>query len=115
MRRVVAELVNEARDPNDAPRLARLTQAAFDHGSFRRAQGCEGADVLCEFGILMESLDAALRRAGMPTRMIQDALACVDLELEKAEDAALLGWSHGIPWRRLRQRAPLQRLLDELE
>lgn len=114
MRRLVAELVNEARDPDDEKRTRRLTALAFEHGAFRAAQRCRRSDVVCEFGIVLDALDSALRQLGAPQSLIVDAMSGFDPEVEIAQRTALKGWQRAATRRVGAQALAIQRLLDEI-
>ncbi len=114
MRRVVGELVNEVRDPDDNERLRRLAGAAFEHGAFRAAQGFRRSDVICEFGILLDALDSALRQLGTPAAVAKDALAGLDPEVELAQRTALRSWHRAATHRIGPHDLAVKRLLDEV-
>jgi hypothetical protein len=114
MRRVVAELVNEARDPDDDVRVRRLGVAAFEHGAFRAAQGCRRGDVVCEFGIVLDALDEALRRLGASPALTRDALAGLDPDLELAQRIAIRGWHRAVTKGTGVHALAVRRLLDDV-
>ena len=92
MRAMLSELLDEGRDLDAAGRRGRMLCAAYDHGAFRRAQGCRREDITCEFGILLDALDSAMARRGMSRNLIRDALSILDADLELAQQAAVAGW-----------------------
>lgn len=96
MRRVLRELLNQAREPDQESRRY-MVAAAREHGSFRRAQRCRREDLVCEFGLVLDALDAALQRSGMPSSLIRDSLSVLDYDISLAQEAAANGWSHGVP------------------
>ena len=114
MRPLVAELVNEARDPDDDRRTRRLAALALEHGAFRAAQRCRRSGVVCEFGIILDALDHALRQLGAPPSLILDAMAGFDPEVEMAQRTALKGWQRVTTHRLGAQALAVQRLLDEV-
>lgn len=95
IRRVLSELLYQPRDPQDGLRMRRLAIAAFDHGLFRQAQGCDRDDIICEFGIVLDALDGALRHRGLSRGLVQDALSNLDAEIDLAQKSALRGFWRG--------------------
>lgn len=112
MRRVLRELVNQARDPDHEARRYMLA-AAHDHGSFRRAQRCRHEDLVCEFGLVLDALDTALQRTGMPSALIRDSLSALDPDLWLAQEAATNAWHHAMPQRPFEGDPWFKRLLGE--
>jgi len=92
MRRVLSELLDEGRDLDADGRRGRMLCAAYDHGEFRREQGCRQESITCEFGILLDALDTSLAKRGMSPSLIRDALSVLDADLELAQQAAVAGW-----------------------
>ena len=99
MRRVVSEFLNESRDLYGAERTRRLVQAARDHGAFRRAQLCRREDVQCEFGVVVDAVDAALRIHGMAPVLVESAMTLLKADFLVARHAATEGWADSTsPW-----------------
>jgi hypothetical protein len=112
MRRVLSHLLNQAREPDrDARRY--MIAAAREHGAFRRAQRCRQEDLVCEFGLVLDALDGALQRTGIPSNLIRDVLGVLDSDLLLAQDAATKGWHHATPDRPIAADSWFNRLLGE--
>lgn len=113
MRRVVSEFLNESRDVYGAERTRRLLHAAREHGAFRRAQQCGREDVQCEFGVVADALDAALRIHGMAPLLVEGAMALLKADFHAARLAATEGWADsGSGWP---DRGRIENVRDELD
>jgi hypothetical protein len=92
MRSVISELVNEAHEPCDGSHDWRLLLAAFEHGRFRRLQGCSSAILTREFDALRTGLRAVLGDTLISPSVVADALVVLEPELVAAGEAAMAGW-----------------------
>lgn len=115
MRRVLNELLNEARDPDQEARQLNMVAAAHEHGSFRRAQRCRAEDLVCEFGLIIDALDGALQSTGMPSNLIGDALRVLDADVSLAQEAATRGWYCARPERPFAADTWFNRFFGELD
>jgi hypothetical protein len=107
MRRVLSELLNDARDIDHQARRVRMLAAAHEHGVFRRAQRCSSEHIYCEFGLVLDALASVLYRGGVCGDLVQNALTILDPDVRLAEHAAMIGWNHMISSGRLDRQAPL--------
>lgn len=93
MRRVVHELLNEARDPDDGRRPQRLAAAARAHGRFRRAQQCSECDIGREIGALRVAIASLLLETGWSRQLVAGMVIVLELDLSTVREAFRRGWS----------------------
>src|SRR5690242_7136597 len=72
MRRILSELLNEARDIDHAERHFRLQIAAQTHGAFRREQLCALSDLAYELDAVVDATIIALCDTGQPESIVVD-------------------------------------------
>ena len=97
MRRVLSELLNEARDCDRRGRIARMTVAARAHGAFRHAQRYSPRNVYEEFDFLLPAAEAVMTEQGLSPEFVTDAIAILESEVGIALDSALDGWMGSVP------------------
>jgi hypothetical protein len=68
---------------------------------------------VCEFGLVLDALDGALQRTGIPSNLIRDVLGVLDSDLLLAQDAATRGWHHATPDTPMAADGWFNRLLGE--
>ena len=74
MRRILSELLNEARDIDHESRQCRLRIAARAHGAFRREQLCGLTDLACELEAVVAVVNTALCDSGQAESTTRDSV-----------------------------------------
>lgn len=115
MRRLLSELLNEARDVDHDQRQRRLVTAAYDHGAFRSAQRCSESQLVSELASVRDAVRCALLRAGMGPLIVHETLSALEREIGLAERAAVRGWYRGTLRRKTIGVSWFEKLLEELE
>lgn len=95
MPRVLVELLDLARDPDQTTRRQRMTAASRAHGAFRRSQACPGDPIRAEFAKLIVAIHVELQEAGLPPSLAFDVTTCLQPELQLARLAASRGFDAG--------------------
>lgn len=93
MRRILSELLNEARDIDHESRQSRLQIAARAHGAFRREQLCGLTDLACELEAVVAAINAALCDSGQAESTTRDSVHLLASGLQLAQAAAVEGWN----------------------
>jgi hypothetical protein len=114
LRRILSELLNEAREIDHEERRVRLLAAARAHGAFRRGQLCGLADLVSEFEIVVVALRVVLCESGHGECMARDTVIVLDPEIRLSQLAAAQGWNR-TPLTDDRRALGLDRFLTELE
>lgn len=97
MRRILSELLNEARDIDHDERRLRLVLASGSHGAFRRAQRCTLPDLVHEFELVVAAVHFIIRENGYDERMARDTITCLAPELRLSLRMAAQGWHRPAP------------------